>query len=99
MGAENPAKRLEALKRELEALNTEIAHLRRDERACKRNLDLVISSAYCPVCLQPLSLKYKHEYSEKVAAIIRDIEKRLQEVLGRQRVLEEEIRNLEALSK
>lgn len=99
MAAEDVASRLRTLKEELEALNGEIERLKRDERACKRNFDLVLSSAYCPVCLQPLSLEYKHEYSEKVAGILKGIARRLQEATSRQRVLEEEIRSLEVALK
>lgn len=88
-------RRLQALKQELGALTSEMVRLRRDERACRRNFDLVVSSAYCPTCLRPLSLEYKHEYSEKVAKILADIKRRLEEASGRQRLLEEEIRNIE----
>jgi len=88
-------RRLEELRSELKVLNKQITDLKKDEKTCKRNFDVVVSSAYCPVCLQPLSLEYKHEYSEKIGAIVRDIERRIYRALERQKALEQEISNLE----
>ena len=92
---EHVKKRLEDLRAELKQVGSEITKLRREQRECKRNLDVVVSSAYCPVCLQPLSLEYKYEYSDKMAAIFRGIEKRIALAVEKQASLEQEIRNLE----
>jgi len=92
---EHVKKRLEDLRAELREVASELTKLRREQRGCKRNLDLVVSSAYCPLCLQPLSLEYKYEYSDKVAAIFRDIEKRIALAAEKQASLEHEIRSLE----
>ncbi|MEM0120195.1 MAG: hypothetical protein QW514_07500 [Thermoprotei archaeon] len=95
MSADNTRRRLQFLRAELKQVSLELARLKRDQRACKRNLEVVISSAYCPVCLQPLSLEYKYEYTDKMGAIFREIEKKIAGIIERQESLEQEIRGLE----
>ncbi|SRR5579875_1232930 len=95
MNDEHVRKRLEDLREELREVGSELTRLRREQRECKRNLEAVVSSAYCPVCLQPLSLEYKYEYSDKMAAIFRGIEKRIASAAEKQASLEHEIRSLE----
>ncbi len=87
--------RINQLRAQLEEVNRTLTRLRRDQRLYKRNFDLVVANAYCPVCLQPLSLEYKYEYSEKIARIIRENERRIAVESEHQRALEQEILNLE----
>jgi DNA repair exonuclease SbcCD ATPase subunit len=66
--------RKERVKTRLKAVESRIKLLKKRHRTYRENFDTVVSSGVCPTCLQPLSLKYKYEYSERISKMIRKVE-------------------------
>ncbi len=58
-------------------LKVEIRRVSRKVKWARESYTRVVSSAFCPMCLRPLDLAEKYEYSEKVAQEIQKLEELL----------------------
>lgn len=66
--------RKERVKTRLKAVESRMSLLKKRHKTYRENFDVVVSSGVCPTCLQPLSLEYKYEYSEKISKMMRKVE-------------------------
>ncbi|PSN82055.1 hypothetical protein B9Q01_09120 [Candidatus Marsarchaeota G1 archaeon OSP_D] len=64
----------EDLKKRIIEIERNIKLLEKRKKQFEENTKKIISSAACPLCLQPLSLEYKHDYLERIARYTQEID-------------------------